>query len=79
MKNRIQIFLLTSFIILSACKNNTALEKTLDAAGSNRVQLEKVLIHYKENDPDPLKYKAASFLISNMLFSLFRIPDTGIL
>lgn len=41
---------------------NTALE----SAGENRSELEKVLEHYKMNDADPLKFKAAEFVIKNM-------------
>lgn len=40
-------------------------EKALQQAGDNRAELEKVLAHFKE-DPDPLKYRAAKFLIENM-------------
>ena len=39
--------------------------QTLRDAGKNRSNLEKVLTHYR-NDPDPLKYDAAVFLISNI-------------
>tara|TARA_R110002050_G_scaffold33381_3_gene85006 strand:+ start:8593 stop:10692 length:2100 start_codon:yes stop_codon:yes gene_type:complete len=42
-------------------------EKTLITAGKNKVELEKVLIHYKLNSPDSQKFEAACFLISNMI------------
>lgn len=42
------------------------LEKALSAAGENRPELEKVLQHYKKNESDSLKWKAACFLIENM-------------
>ncbi|SEE48487.1 hypothetical protein SAMN04487828_1774, partial [Prevotella sp. lc2012] len=42
-----------------------SLEKALKLAGDNRQELEKVLDHFK-NDPDPLKYESAKFLIENM-------------
>lgn len=48
---------------LGACDGN--LRHSLDMAGDNREELEKVLRHFKD-DPDPLKYKAAKFLIENM-------------
>ena len=40
-------------------------EQALQQAGENRVEMEKVLAHFKD-DPDPLKYRAAKFLIENM-------------
>ena len=40
-------------------------EQALQQAGDNRAELEKVLAHFKD-DPDPLKYRAAKFLIENM-------------
>ncbi len=39
--------------------------QTLNDAGKNRSNLEKVLMHYQNTD-DPLKYDAAVFLISNI-------------
>lgn len=44
------------------------LSQNLAWAGNNRTELEKVLRHYQENEQDSLKYKAATFLISNMEF-----------
>ena len=40
-------------------------EQALQQAGDNRAELEEVLAHFKD-DPDPLKYRAAKFLIENM-------------
>lgn len=40
-------------------------EQALQQAGENRSELEKVLAHFKD-DSDPLKYRAAKFLIENM-------------
>ena len=40
-------------------------EQALRQAGDNRAELEKVLAHFKDN-PDPLKYRAAKFLIEGM-------------
>ena len=40
-------------------------ERALQQAGDNRAELEEVLAHFKD-DPDPLKYRAAKFLIENM-------------
>jgi len=49
-------------VIFCGCNCN---EDTLAQAGKNRKELQKVLDYFK-NDPDPLKYKAALFLIKNM-------------
>ena len=43
----------------------TAVEKVLIKAGKNRTELEKVIVYYKKKK-DPLKLRAAYFLISNM-------------
>lgn len=64
----IKICLTTYFVafvlsfLLSACE--TTLEDTLDFAGDNRSELEKVLCHYQDN---PQKFCAVKFLIENML------------
>lgn len=59
-----------SFIIITlqlfSCTSKSALERALDYAGKNRVELEKVLTKYNKNPEDSLKYKAAVFLIENM-------------
>lgn len=53
-----------------SCKKTTAsdilLEETLKYAGENRTELDKVLKHYDKHT-DSLKYKAAHFLVENML------------
>ncbi len=55
--------------LLSACSPWTSeTDHTLELAGENRAELEKVLLHYKEVDPDELKLKAAEYIISNMLY-----------
>ncbi len=43
-------------------------EQAFQQAGDNRAELEKVLAHFKDN-PDPLKYRAAKFLIENMPYN----------
>ncbi len=55
--------LMFALSIITAC--DTDLRKSLDIAGDNRGEMEKVLSHFKD-DPDPLKYEAAKFLISEM-------------
>ena len=62
-------YLLTRLVVVigmfSSClrERNPQLHRALVAAGENRLELEKVLSHYKN---DSLKLKAAEYLISNM-------------
>ncbi len=49
----------------TSIQSSTELENALTLAGKNRAELELVLQHYREGD-DPLKLKAAEFLIANM-------------
>jgi hypothetical protein len=56
--------LLFLLILASSCTNSlNLLEEALELSGNNRVELEKVLDHYAN---EPLKLKAARFLIENM-------------
>lgn len=60
--------LLASFLLVSvliSCHTNSKLDQALSLAGENRSELEKGLEYYKK-DSDPLKLKAAIFLIENM-------------
>ena len=50
-------------LLISACNEDRMINKVLKYSGRNRIELEKVLEHYK-NDPE--KQKAAKFLIKNM-------------
>ena len=61
--NKPVYLLLTLFLLCLSCSKPSRLELALKAAGENRVELEKVLEHFKD---DPLKLKAAIFLIENM-------------
>ena len=45
------------------CRDNRRLDAALEFAGENRVELERVLEHYRDSG---LKYEAARFLIENM-------------
>ena len=59
------IFYLLLVIFLYSCREATSrLEQTLQLAGDNKLELQKVLDHYA---CDSLKLKAAIFLIENML------------
>jgi len=64
-------FLLLKILLLffaCACTRDIpfGVKKTLDLAGENRQELERVLEHYRQNDSDSLKLKATRFLIENM-------------
>lgn len=50
-------------ISISGCRDDV--ERALECAGDNRVEIEKVLDYFKD-DPDPLKLCAAKYLIKNM-------------
>ncbi len=70
-----KLLLLTIWILLvslySGCKESSELESALLLAGDNRIELEKVLEYYKQSPSDSLKYKAACFLIENMLYHYY--------
>lgn len=54
---------------IMGCNHYSAkMKKTFQMAGENANELKKVLTHYKKEDPNKLKYKAAQFLIENMAY-----------
>lgn len=57
------IWIILSFGYLNAVEYPPAVVETLEAAGDNRPELEKVLTHY---EGDSLKLEAVYFLLSNM-------------
>ena len=59
------LFLLFVSFLFASCNRTTSLNQMLELAGENRVELEKVLEHYRLLG-DERKVKAAEFLISNM-------------
>lgn len=61
-------FIFLFLVLLFSCQSSEEkqLEKVLTLSGNNRPELEKVLEHYKENEADSLKLRAAKFLIMNM-------------
>ena len=66
---KILYFYLSGLMLLwSSCQRPTMLDFALRYAGENRVELEKVLDHYRN---DSLKYRAAVFLIGNMPYHYF--------
>jgi hypothetical protein len=76
--NRINLTVrICTFIFLfCTCKNSAdqSLNFALNLSGENRLELEKVLTHYKSNQRDTLKYKAAVFLIKNMPYHSYKTP-----
>lgn len=60
-------------VLLVSCSPwSSETRQALKMAGENRAELEKVLQYYHEVNPDPLKFKAAEFLISNMAYQYSR-------
>ena len=51
---------------MGGCADRSYLNYALTSAGSNRTELEAVLNHYRETDPNPDKLRAAEFLIDKM-------------
>ena len=66
MKFKCYTFICLLFLFSCTNKEKNYLEPALSFAGDNRMELEKVLVHYQQNPDDSLKYKAAVFLIENM-------------
>ena len=64
-KFALSAFLLTTALTMG-CNKNSPIADVLDSAGSNRSELETVLDHYKTEDANPQKLRAAEFLIQNM-------------
>lgn len=71
-----KIYLLLSVIALSivsmSCSDDRSLKYALNFSGDNRIELEKVLSHYRN---DPRKLEAAEFLISNMPGHYSYVPS----
>lgn len=65
---RVMSLIFILFELCSCAMRPTDLEDALNKAGENRLELDKVLLHYKK---DSLKYKAACFLIENMPYHSF--------
>lgn len=69
----ILMFNLFGIFIISCQQNSIELpmlvdiNSALELSGNNRGELQKVLDYYREEKPDPLKLKAAEYLICNMV------------
>lgn len=57
------LWTIITILVVCSCTHNERLEYALEFAGTNRLELEKVLTHYKDSGQ---KYDAARFLIENM-------------
>lgn len=68
-KVKLSVFLVISVLLMLSCQEKK-LNLVFEMSGENQHELKQVLRHYKESG-DILKYKAAEFLISNMLFDNF--------
>ena len=66
MKNLDLSALLLTAALTIGCNDISPVASVLDSAGSNRSELEAVLDHYKTQDNNPQKLRAAEFLIVNM-------------
>ena len=63
-------------MFFSCGRKEAYLDVALRLAGDNRAELEKVLLHYSHNPSDSLKYRAAIFLIENMIWhNAIDYPD----
>ncbi len=66
MKNLHWTSLFAATVVMMGCVRGSHIDEILDSAGSNRIELETVLNHYRTVDPNPDKLRAAEFLIENM-------------
>ncbi len=66
MRNIYTIALSILLSVTSCTREDLYLYYAMNAAGSNRSELRAVLNHYRKEDRDPLKLKAAKYLIANM-------------
>ena len=69
-----QYTFIVALLLCAAC--DRSLDNALQMSGDNRVELEKVLAHFKD-DPDPLKYRAAKFIIENMPYNYSNAGDAA--
>jgi hypothetical protein len=70
-------YLLPILFLLASCNNKVSrLESALSLSGHNRPELDKVLNHYSTNSGDSLKYKAACFLIENMVWHYGKLAGS---
>lgn len=66
MRNISAIALTILLAVTSCTRDDLYVHYALKAAGDNRKELKTVLRHYRKEDPDKEKLKAAKYLIANM-------------
>lgn len=66
MRNILAIAFTILFSFVSCTKDDIYLHYALNAAGDNKSELKAVIKHYRNEDKNPLKLKAAKYLIANM-------------
>ena len=67
MRKKLSALCMAALSLVCSCTQVTpGLEEALRSAGANRPELERVLNHYRTDDPNPEKLRAAEFLIENM-------------
>ena len=65
--NQFTIYLFNMiFLFVIGCEDYRSCQITMNAAGANRKELEDLLYHYREIDPNREKFCAAVFLIENL-------------
>lgn len=65
--NLLKVLVLTlALVLIPGCRNNSLLHEVLDSAGSNRVELEAVLNHYRTIDVNSEKQRAAEYIMENI-------------
>ncbi len=66
-KHTIVLLGILSLMVITGCsKEDIYLHYALKAAGENKTELKAVLRHYRTEDPDKEKLRAAKYLIANM-------------
>ena len=62
----IHFFFICFGVLASCCKKSSFYQDTMKRADGNRAELDGVLYHYREVDPNPEKLSAAKYLIKNL-------------
>lgn len=65
-KTNLKLSVIILLFCMSCTNNEQLLRYSLAESKENSSELKKVLLHYQKEDKDPLKEKAARFLIENM-------------
>lgn len=74
---KLSYILIIPGLLFSCSPWSSETDRALELAGDHRAELEKVLRYYQKVDPNPLKLKAAEYLIANMIYQ-YSIFGPGI-